>query len=122
MRLAGEWEINDKVSSVMGLVDLLDDQDHFLRLYEKLAGLRLINETSYSREVEEHVIEKLVTKYGREQLTRLKQMFVDIDLSEGLLSKMLTESRQTSLMFQIQEEQKRTSFSAVEREVMPVVS
>ena len=69
----------------MKLVEMLEDKDHFVRHYEQLTSMRLINETSVSREAEEAMVEHLVCKYGREQVNRLKQMFVDIDLSETML-------------------------------------
>ena len=96
LRSAGRREIQAKLADVMKLVEMLENEDHFLRQYEQLTAMRLINETSVSREAEEVMVERLVSKYGRDQLSRLKQMFVDIDLSETMLSRMLIEDHRSS--------------------------
>ena len=82
----------------MRLAEMLENEDHFLRQYEQLTAMRLINETSVSREAEEVMVERLVSKYGREQVNRLKQMFVDIDLSETMLSRMLIEDHRSFII------------------------
>ena len=84
----------------MRLAEMLENEDHFLRQYEQLTAMRLINETSVSREAEEVMVERLVSKYGREQVNRLKQMFVDIDLSETMLSRMLIEDHRSFIINQ----------------------
>ena len=59
-----------------------------MRQYEKLSAFRLINEVSVSREAEETMLDMLKRKYGVEQVARLKQMLLDVDLSEQLIYEM----------------------------------
>ena len=71
-------------ATVVLFLDLIDDKDTFLKLYEKLAGLRLMNDTSASRELEEGLLAKLCVQDSFETISKIKQMFVDIDLSDDL--------------------------------------
>ena len=84
------------LTNITAVLELLNDEDIFLKHYEQLTAFRLINETSVSREAETLVLDKISGKYGLDQVSRLKQMFVDIDLSEEMLYRMLVWEKEES--------------------------
>lgn len=55
--------------------------------------LRLLNETSVSREAEEYFIEQIRVSQGFEQVTKLKKMFTDIDISSETMKEMLAKEK-----------------------------
>ena len=77
------------------LFDSLHDKDIFVRHYEKLTAMRLVNETSASYEAETKMIEILSKSYGLEEMRRLKQMFTDITESDEIMRSMMTLYRPT---------------------------
>lgn len=73
--------IKGTLDQVMSLLLMINERDLFLRHHERMTMYRLLNETSLSREAEEYFIEKIRESQGLEQVTRLKKMLTDIDLS-----------------------------------------
>ena len=99
------------LTNITAVLELLNDEDIFLKHFEQLTAFRLINETSVSREAETLFLDKISGKYGIDQVSRLKRMFVDIDLSEVMLYRMLIwENSNVECIESEDEEQKTTDF------------
>mmetsp|Transcript_40890 Transcript_40890/g.53572 ORF Transcript_40890/g.53572 Transcript_40890/m.53572 type:complete len:117 (+) Transcript_40890:387-737(+) len=68
------------------IFEILPDKDVILRDYERLTMFRLINETSASQEIEEKLLLALAKITGLDNISRLKQIFVDMETSMHLMA------------------------------------
>ena len=60
------------VSLVSRMIKWCAEKDVFLRQFEKLTAMRLINETSVSKDAEELMLDTLKSNVGVEQCKRLR--------------------------------------------------
>lgn len=70
------------IGNVMKIYKYLYSPDNFLKLYQKLLTLRILNEQFKSRESELELITKLKAESGASALTKISTMISDVDISE----------------------------------------
>jgi len=68
----------------MRLFCLLSERDIYIREYTRLLGDRLLNNTYLSRDLEAVILEKLKIECGAATISKISEMFTDVDLSVEL--------------------------------------
>ena len=77
-----EGAVASSFEATIGLFRLLHGRDAFLKQAETLLATRLLNKISISHEHEELFLQKLKVECGAQQLNKMTQMIVDMQLSE----------------------------------------
>jgi cullin 3 len=72
------------IDEVIDLFKLLRQKDAYIARHQQLYALRLLGDTSISREYEEKLVSKLKTELGAQYVSKLVQMCVDIENSKDL--------------------------------------
>ena len=73
--------VTAKLDSVIDLFRLLHGRDAFIKQAESLLAYRLLNKVSISSQYEELLLQKLKVECGAQQLNKMTQMVMDVELS-----------------------------------------
>jgi len=74
-------QVNAKLDDIIKVFRLLYGNDTFLKQAESLLAKRMLNKTSLSHQYEEMMLQKLVVECGVQELTKMTQMMLDLELS-----------------------------------------
>ena len=75
------------------ILKFINDKDVFIKFYQKKLASRLINDASASDDSESSMITKMKDIYGHTEVSKLVQMFTDMNLSKGTTEKFKEKER-----------------------------
>ncbi|XP_065334574.1 cullin-2 [Cloeon dipterum] len=84
-----ENEVEEKLGHSITIFKYVDDKDVFQKFYSRMLAKRLIQQMSYSMDLEENMINRLKQACGYEFTSKLHRMFTDINVSSDLNAQFL---------------------------------